>query len=169
MDKKERYRKAKLLKEQGFGWTEISRIIDTPKTTITNWLCPNEIKRRKSVRRLEVQRKYDKKYCKTPQRKISLILRSITTSALTRQNIKKSARSEELLGCSIEEARIHIEQLFEPGMSWENHGEWHIDHIRPCCTFDLANADEQRQCCHYTNLQPLWAADNLSKGSKYNG
>ena len=48
-------------------------------------------------------------------------------------------------------------------MSWENMGEWHLDHIRPCASFDLTDPDQQRQCFHYSNLQPLWASDNLSK------
>lgn len=54
-------------------------------------------------------------------------------------------------------------------MSWELVGkDIHIDHIRPCCSFDLSNEDELKKCFHYTNLQPLWASDNLKKGGKYN-
>ena len=54
-------------------------------------------------------------------------------------------------------------------MTWDNwqHDGWHIDHIRPCASFDLADLEQQRQCFHYTNLQPLWAADNIRKGAKY--
>ena len=52
-------------------------------------------------------------------------------------------------------------------MSWENHGTWHIDHRVPCAKFDLTKKEEQEKCFHYTNLQPLWAKDNLSKGNKY--
>ena len=53
------------------------------------------------------------------------------------------------------------------GMSWENHGDWHVDHIRPCCSYDLTIEEEQKKCFHYTNLQPLWAEENLSKGGAY--
>lgn len=74
---------------------------------------------------------------------------------------------DEILGCTIGEAREHFEQKFEPGMSWQNHGEWHIDHIRPLASFDLTNPEERRKAGHHTNLQPLWAKDNLSKGCKY--
>ena len=51
-------------------------------------------------------------------------------------------------------------------MSWDNQGEWHIDHIIPCASFDLTNEEEQEKCFHYTNLQPLWAIDNMVKGCK---
>jgi hypothetical protein len=51
-------------------------------------------------------------------------------------------------------------------MSWENHGEWHIDHIRPCAAFDLTLAAEQKVCFHYSNLQPLWAEENMKKSAK---
>jgi hypothetical protein len=52
-------------------------------------------------------------------------------------------------------------------MTWENHGKWHIDHIKPGALFNLINIEEQKKCFHYTNLQPLWASENLSKGCKY--
>jgi hypothetical protein len=84
----------------------------------------------------------------------------------------KSGSSRELLGCSISEVRKHLEAQFATGMTWANHGKWHIDHIRPCCTFDLSNPAQQRACFHYTNLRPLWAHDNLSRpkdGSDFQG
>ena len=82
--------------------------------------------------------------------------------------IKKSASTEKLLGCSFNKAKSHIESQFQTGMTWENHGKygWHIDHIKPCASFDLSNPDEQKICFHYTNLQPLWAKDNLAKGDR---
>ena len=62
----------------------------------------------------------------------------------------------------------YFENKFSDGMSWDKVGKYiHIDHIRPCSSFDLKNAEEQKKCFHYTNLQPLWATDNLKKGSKY--
>jgi len=72
-----------------------------------------------------------------------------------------------LLGCSISFLKIFLEAKFKEGMTWENHGEWHIDHIKPCASFNLLNDDEQKKCFNYTNLQPLWALENLSKGFKY--
>lgn len=72
----------------------------------------------------------------------------------------------ELLGCSVEALKSHLEKLFTSGMSWTNYGKWHIDHKRPCDSFDLSDPLQQKVCFHYTNLQPLWAFDNLSKGAK---
>jgi len=62
-----------------------------------------------------------------------------------------------------------LETKFLEGMDWDNYGiyGWHIDHIKPCSLFNLENIEEQKKCFHYTNLQPLWAIDNLKKGNKY--
>jgi len=70
-----------------------------------------------------------------------------------------------LIGCSALELRRHIETLWLDGMSWDNYGlhGWHVDHIIPCAVFELADPVEQKQCFHHTNLQPLWAEDNLAK------
>jgi hypothetical protein len=78
----------------------------------------------------------------------------------------KLKRTKELLGCSVSFARNHIESQFIKGMSWDNYGEWHIDHKIPCKAFDLKDPIQQRQCFHYSNLQPLWAEDNLKKSAK---
>jgi hypothetical protein len=81
----------------------------------------------------------------------------------------KSARTLGLLGCTVEEFRAHLESQFKPGMTWENQGYcgWHVDHIRPCASFDLTDPEQQRICFHYTNLQPLWAEENMRKGAKF--
>jgi len=73
------------------------------------------------------------------------------------------------LGCSIAEFKQHLESKFQPGMTWKNYGKggWHIDHIRPLASFNLSNVDELSQASHYSNLQPLWEKDNLSKGSSF--
>jgi hypothetical protein len=70
----------------------------------------------------------------------------------------------ELVGCSVED----LKKQFRDGMSWENYGRygWHMDHIKPCASFNLINKEEQKECFHYTNLQPLRAEKNLSKAAK---
>ena len=78
-------------------------------------------------------------------------------------------RCLELTGCSPSELRLHLESQFQVGMTWDNYGMfgWHIDHIKPLSTFDLTDDEEIQAACHFTNLQPLWAYDNLSKKNKW--
>jgi hypothetical protein len=79
-------------------------------------------------------------------------------------NLKKESKTEQILGCTINEFINHIESQLKEGMTIENHGDWHLDHIIP-----LAKAKTEEEVIklnHYTNFQPLWAAENLSKGSK---
>jgi hypothetical protein len=77
---------------------------------------------------------------------------------------RKAECTMKLVGCTWEQLRLHIQSKFTEGMGWDNYGKWHVDHIKPCNSFDLSKPDEQRKCFNYTNLQPLWAFDNLSKG-----
>lgn len=86
-------------------------------------------------------------------------------AALTKN--RKSSTTLDLLGCSVATLSNHLEIQFTEGMVWDNHGEWHIDHIRPCASFDLSDPEQQRMCFHYTNLQPLWKFDNLSKNDSF--
>jgi len=99
--------------------------------------------------------------------RIACNLRTRLHSALNGKS--KSKATLELLGCSIDELRKHLESQFQDGMTWENYGlhGWHIDHTKPCASFDLTLDEDQKKCFHYTNLQPLWAEDNLSKGDNY--
>lgn len=80
----------------------------------------------------------------------------------------KCDMTANLIGCDMIKFRNHIESLFTDDMNWDNYGlyGWHIDHKIPCAKFDLTKEEEQRRCFHYTNLQPLWAVDNLKKGAK---
>ncbi len=80
----------------------------------------------------------------------------------------KEKKSIEYLGCTIEEFKQHIEEQFKEGMSWDNHGEWHIDHITPL-KYGNPTLEEVVERLHYTNTQPLWAAENIAKGNKYVG
>lgn len=99
--------------------------------------------------------------------KIAHILRARVLHAIKNNRIKihKKVNTVELIGCTVEEVREHIESQFTEGMSWDNYGlyGWHIDHIKPISTFNLADPEQQKQCFHYTNLRPLWASDNWSR------
>lgn len=103
-----------------------------------------------------------------PQYRIRNALRGRVRSAVVAASATKSARTFTLIGCAIEQLKTHLESLFQPGMSWANYGKngWHIDHIRPCASFDLMDPEQQRLCFHYTNLQPLWWRDNCVKGAR---
>lgn len=105
------------------------------------------------------------KYYNNIEYKLTCICRSRLRDAL--KGKCKSKKTMELVGCGIDALKKHIELKFQDGMSWDNYGKWHIDHIRPCSSFDLTDAKQQEECFHYTNLQPLWAAENLQKGSKW--
>jgi hypothetical protein len=82
-----------------------------------------------------------------------------------KNNTKRGSAVKDL-GCSLDFFRKYMETKFAEGMSWENHGEWHIDHIIPLSSFDLTDRKQLLEACHYTNLQPLWAEDNLRKGAR---
>lgn len=77
---------------------------------------------------------------------------------------QKAGSAIKDLGCSYSKFVSHIESKFKDGMSWKNYGKWHIDHIKPLKLFNLSNREEFLKACHYTNLQPLWASENCSKG-----
>lgn len=94
--------------------------------------------------------------------------RSALVRYLKTKNCKKVDKTLNLLGCSAHDFKTYIESLFRDGMAWDKllNSEVHLDHIRPCSSFDLSKPEDQRACFHYTNIQPLWAVDNLKKGDK---
>ena len=97
--------------------------------------------------------------------RLSKSLRDRLYKAIKRGLKFKSAIT--LVGCNIDELKEHLSKQFDDVMSWENYGEWHIDHIRPCDSFDLSSKDQQKVCFHYFNLQPLWGKENQSKKDSY--
>lgn len=110
--------------------------------------------------------KYIQKYFQNTTNRIVASLRTRVRQSLKRNS--KISTTMKLMGCSIQKLRKHLENQFKRGMTWNNYGYygWHIDHIIPCSKFDLSKPKEQRKCFHYSNLQPLWATENLSKGRK---
>jgi hypothetical protein len=112
--------------------------------------------------------KYAKKRLETDINfKLARNLRCRLNKALKSKNKNGSAIQD--LGCSIEELRLYLESLWQPGMTWENNTYigWHVDHIRPLCSFILTDPIQLKEACHYTNLQPLWYNDNMKKSGKY--
>lgn len=100
------------------------------------------------------------------QAHLAMRLRSRLYHAL--RGAPKADHTLVLTGCTVDELKTHLERKFTEGMTWFNHGlkGWHIDHIRPCASFDLTDPSQQRQCFHYSNLQPMWATDNFKKGTR---
>lgn len=109
------------------------------------------------------------KYATDPNFKIRCMLSCRLRKVLKGRS--KSDKTLNLLGCDIPFFMSWIESQFSDGMGWNNYGKtgWHLDHIRPCASFDLADPEQQKQCFHFSNFQPLWGKDNIKKGSFYNG
>ena len=110
------------------------------------------------------KREWNTRYTKTNiQHRLKKNLRRRVHHALSGHN--KSAHTMELIGCDIDFFKKHIESQWQEGMSWENYGTngWHIDHIKPCYSFDLSQESQQKECFHYSNQRPLWAKDNLTR------
>jgi hypothetical protein len=101
-----------------------------------------------------------------PAGRLSTNLRSRLNRAIRGSYKSGSAISD--VGCTIPELKAYLESKFKPGMTWENYGRtgWHIDHIEPLAKFDLTDREQLLQACHYSNLQPLWAEENLMKGAQ---
>jgi hypothetical protein len=125
-----------------------------------NWLYNREYRQKHK----EERRWYENNKRKTDiQWKLRKNLRNRLSSAI--RNSQKSGSAVRDLGCSIEKLKRYLERQFQPRMSWENYGQWHIDHIKPLASFDLTDRDQLLEACHYTNLQPLWAKENLKKNN----
>ncbi len=121
----------------------------------------------KITRRIYRKKEYDLKYGIDIIWTLKLILRNRLKNAI--KNNFKYGKTIELLGCSIEEFKIYLQEKFTPEMNWGNYGKdkyWEIDHIIPCDNFNLLLEEEQQKCFHYTNLQPLEITKNRQKNNK---
>lgn len=103
------------------------------------------------------------RYKTDPAFRVACLVRSRFALALKRRSARKLTSVIALTGCTLAELQAHIERQFSEGMDWNNHGAWHIDHIRPCNAFDLTDPTQQAECFHFSNLRPLWAAANLAR------
>lgn len=120
-----------------------------------DWLLPIYLENKR------IRYKEDKNY------KLQTNLRNYLNRFLKKGDLIKNKGFLDYLGCNLETLKTHISSQFKPGMTWENYGinTWHIDHIIPVHL--IKSEEDIKIICHYTNLQPLWATDNLSKGKKY--
>lgn len=121
-------------------------------------------------------RGYNRKYVNKKRKTdiafhLQMTVRTRIHGALARSSLGKEARALQYVGCTADELRCWLEGKFLPGMTWENRGRhgWHIDHIIPLAKFDLSDYAQQSAAFHYTNLQPLWAEDNMRKKDKVTG
>ena len=105
------------------------------------------------------RKKYDNLF------RLSILIRKLIWISINKMGYKKNSKTNNILGCTFDDFKSHIEKQFKEGMTWENQGEWHLDHKTPV---SWAETEEQiYELNKYTNFQPLWAKDNLSKGNKW--
>jgi hypothetical protein len=147
------------------------------KQTSKRWVKNNEERSRQIKKQhyennkskyIERAKRWKKEKCNSdPSYKVLLSCRSRLNGIVREREGSKPDSTLSIIGCSTNELKSHLEKQFTDGMSWKNYGDWHVDHIRPCCSFDLTDPEQQKECFHYTNLQPLWAEDNYAKGGRY--
>jgi hypothetical protein len=124
-----------------------------------------EVYARNSQHYKEYKRAYRKSQKENPLYQLTKRIRDRTYQVFRNRKIPKTKSTKEMLGCSWEELKEHIERQFVDGMSWERMKEIHIDHIIPLAS--AKTEEELIKLAHYKNLQPLWARDNISKGAKF--
>ena len=129
----------------------------------------------------DVRKEYMKEYMKTNRKKLNKYINEryknniqFKLGIILRQRFKSAIKGykihqiEDLISCSIEEYKKYIEKQFLPEMTWDNHGKiWEIDHIKPCFIYDLTDPKQQKQCFHYTNLQPLFKTTEIAESFGY--
>jgi hypothetical protein len=117
---------------------------------------------------ISIRDKAQRKLRSTPKGKIDRAISTSIRLALKGNERKVGRRWEDLVGYSADALRMHLEKLFSPGMTWENYGEWHIDHIVPVSAFNFSSTKDIdfKRCWNLKNLQPLWGKENISKRNR---
>ena len=134
--------------------------IEKKKVRMKKWLKENKDKVNKTSNiYILKRRKID------PLFKLAMSMRARMRLFIKRSGFNKNKSTFKLIGCSPDELKVHIEKKFKTGMTWKNHGKWHIDHIKPLAS--AKSIDAMNKLFHYTNLQPLWADENIKKSDKY--
>lgn len=118
---------------------------------------------------IEKRKAYQRRFDKTPIGKLRKNLRRRLKDYIkTIKNNSQSFSLSKSIGCKYKELQKLLESKFLPGMTWENYGtQWHVDHVRPLSSFNLMDPTQRAQANHFSNLQPLWAKDNIAKGDSY--
>ena len=171
MDLEKRKRTAKLWREKNKEYLKKWKKEWYEKNCMNN---PEYKARKKKYQKENLHKNRERerlKYNTDPMFRMRKILRAQVTYSIKRgfnlgQKCKPTLKLLDIP--SIEWFWKYIQSKFKPGMTVENQGKWHIDHIIPCASFDLRCPVQQIACFHYSNLQPLWAEDNLKKKDKLN-
>ena len=161
-DKKWRGKNKEKLSEYHKEWTQQNK--EHRKEYHKEWREKNK----------EYYQKYRRDYEKTkkdsdPSYKLACYTRTAIYTCLKERDITKYKNTFDLLPYSLEKLINHLESQFKEDMSWENYGEWHVDHIKPMSSFNIQSPEDGsfQECWSLNNLQPLWGKENLSKGSRY--
>ena len=130
---------------------------DLIQQKVKQWVKENPEKVRESARKRRA----------TPEGKLMAGIRGGLNRMFQRINTVKDQTTLKYVNCTVEEIKIFFEAQFTEGMSWDNYGEWHQDHVRPINSFNVMNKKERMVCFNWRNLQPLWANENLNKSDNY--
>lgn len=169
------YREKNKDKIKQYALTNKDRLKSYHKEYSKKWEANNKEKRQKQNKiNSKIWREKNKNYINeyrknnpptlSLNRRISTLLSTRINELLKKVNSRKGSSSLQLLGCTIEFFKKYIESKFTKGMTWENRGKygWHLDHIKPCSSFDLLDIEQQKMCFHYTNYQPLWSTTEIA-------
>lgn len=161
-DKKYREKNLEKLKQYYSKWQSDNR--DNLNEYHKKWRNDNIESHRMVARNYEKNRKHN-----DPIYKLTANFRTAIYTVLKESNIIKTNHYFDMLGYSEEDLKKHLENLFTNGMTWENYGKWHVDHIKPISSFVFESVDdaEFKKCWSLNNLQPLWGTENLKKSKKY--
>ncbi len=152
-------------------WTENNR--EKHKSIMASWYVNNKERAQENIRRWkeenpvrwrELAREASRRRSKVPGYLFECAVKTAVRKGLVKGS-KYGRRTFDLLGYTVEQLRAHLERQFQPGMSWENYGEWHIDHVIPLSAHNYETPDDIdfKKAWELSNLQPLWAFDNMSK------
>jgi hypothetical protein len=148
-------------KENAQNWQQQNQ--DRVRQNQTRWASHNRDKVRATLKR------HDQKMRATsPEYKLKKAMRCRIYTAL--KGIRKMKKTFEFLGCTLQQLCQHLEDQFEPGMTWQNYGShWHVDHVFPLAWFDLSHLEQQKKAFGLKNMQPMWAAENSRKRDRFAG